>query len=259
MKNQEKNTKDYYSIDILHIVKSLWQRAWLIVLACIVAGGIGFSISAFLIAPTYSSSVKLYVNNSSISVGNMDFTISSSELSAAQGLVKTYGQILDSRTTYEKVIEKAKVDYTWRELAGMVNYGQSNGTEIMRVTVTCEDPYEASKIANTIAEVLPVRIAEIIDGASMEIVDTAIPELAKVGPSITKYTAVGIVLGFVFIVGLLTVFILLDDTIHDEDYVLRTYDYPILGKVPNLVSGGGKSYSYYYQKKNHKKPDQEGG
>ena len=51
----------------------------------------------------------------------------------------------------------------------------------------------------------------------------------------------------------------MDDTIHDEDYVLRAYDYPILGKVPSLVNnGGGKSYSYYYQKK-QKKPNEQGG
>jgi capsular polysaccharide biosynthesis protein len=120
------------------------------------------------------------------------------------------------------------------------------------VTVTCTDPYEASKIANTIAEVLPVRIAEIIDGASMEIVDTAIPELDKVAPSITKYTAVAMILGFIGIVGVLTVFILMDDTIHDEDYVLRTYDYPILAKVPDLLDSGSKRYGYYYSRRRHR-------
>jgi capsular polysaccharide biosynthesis protein len=118
----------------------------------------------------------------------------------------------------------------------------------MRVTVTCEDPYEASKIANTIAEVLPVRISEIIDGASMEVVDSAIPDVEKVAPSITRYTAVGLVLGVLLSAIVLIVFALMDDTIHDEEYVLRNYDYPILGKVPDLLNTGNKSYGYYSQK-----------
>ena len=248
MENQEKITKEYYTIDVSHIFKSLWRRVWLIGLCGLLAAIISFSIAAFAIAPTYSSYVKLYVNNSSFSLGNTSFSISSSELTAAQSLVRTYGDILISRSTLERVIEKADVNYTWKELTKMITYAPSNNTEIMRVTVTCEDPYEASKIANTIAEVLPVRISEIIEGASMEVVDTAIPDHEKVAPSITQYTAIGLVLGILISAITLFVLALMDDTIHDEEYVLRTYNYPILGKVPDLLNTGSKSYGYYSQK-----------
>lgn len=249
MAKQENNNKEYYTIDVLHLVKSLWRRKWVVALCGLLAAAIGFAISAFLIAPTYSSYVKLYVNNSSFSLGNTNFSISASELTAAQSLVKTYGDILDSRSTLERIIDKADVGYTWKELSDMIEYAPSNETEIMRVTVTCEDPYEASKIANTIAEVLPVRIAEIIDGASMEVVDSAVPDVQKVAPSITKYTAVGLILGLLLAVTVVIVLALMDDTIHDEDYVLRTYDYPILGKVPNLLNTGNQAYGYYSQKR----------
>ena len=252
MENQEKSMKEYYTIDVSHILKSLWRRVWLIGLCGLLVAIIGFSIAAFAIAPTYSSYVKLYVNNSSFSLGSTSFSISSSELTAAQSLVRTYGDILISRSTLERVIEKADVNYTWKELSKMITYAPSNNTEIMRVTVTCEDPYEASKIANTIAEVLPVRISEIIEGASMEVVDTAIPDHEKVAPSITQYTAIGLVLGILISAIALFVLALTDDTIHDEEYVLRTYNYPILGKVPDLLNAGNKSYGYYSQKHQRK-------
>ncbi len=252
MDKQERNSTEYYTIDILHILKTLWRRAWLIALAGLMAAVAGFSIAAFAIAPTYSSSIMLYVNNSSFSLGNTSFSISSSEITAAQSLVKTYGEILSNRTTLERVIEKAGVSYTYRELYRMIKSEPSNETEIMRVTVTSENPYEAAKIANCIAEVLPVRISEIIDGASMEVVDSAIPELGKVAPSITKYTAVGMILGVLFSVVLVAVAALMDGTIHDEDYVLSTYDYPILAKVPNLLSSGSKQYAYYSTKREAK-------
>ena len=252
MEKQEKNIDEYHVIDVIHIAKTLWKRIWIIVLSGLWTGVIGFLIAVFLIAPTYSSHVKLYVNNSSFSLGNTSFSISASELTAAQGLVKTYGNILDSRSTYERVIEKAEVDYTWKELSKMVKYSPSNGTEIMMVTVTCEDPYEASKIANTIAEVLPARISEIIDGASMEIVDPAIPELQKVAPSITRYTVIGFMLGVLISAVVIIIFALLDDAIHDEEYLFRTYDYPILGKVPNLLNAGTVSYGAYTPKRQKK-------
>lgn len=245
---KERNIGEYYTIDLLHIVKSLWQRAWMILIAGILAAGIGFSYSSFIITPKYSSSIMLYVNNSSFSLGNTSFSISSSEITAAQSLVKTYGELLNNRTTLERVKDEAKVDYTYLELSEMIEAAPSNETEIMKVTVTSHDPYEAAKIANCIAEILPIRISEIIDGASMEVVDSAVPELNKVSPSITKYTAIGLILGVFIACVAIAVVAMLDDTIHDEEYVLKTYDYPILAKIPDLLNTGNKKYGYYSSK-----------
>lgn len=247
--DKKENNREYYAVDLRHIFKTLWHRAWVIVLAGLVVAAMGFSIARFVITPQYSSSIMLYVNNSSISVGSTGFKITTSEITAAQSLVKTYTEILNNRTTLERVIDKAGIDCEYYELYEMLKSEPSNGTEIMKVTVTHENPYEASKIANCIAEVLPVRISEVIDGASMEVVDSAIPVLIKVSPNITQYTAIGLVIGVLVSVIALAVSAMMDDRIHDEEYVLQTYDYPILAKVPDLLSANSKSYSYY---KNYK-------
>jgi capsular polysaccharide biosynthesis protein len=222
---------------------------WVIVLAGILTATLGFCYATFMITPTYSSSVMLYVNNTSFSIGSTSVSISSSQITAAQSLVKTYSEILKNRTTLERVIDKTGVSYKYGELYGMIKAEPANETEIMKVTVTTTDPYESAKIANGIAEVLPVRVSEIIDGASMEVVDSAVPNLNKVAPSITKYTALGMIIGFVISIAVLAVLAIMDDTIHDEDYILQNYDCPILAKVPNLLGMGGKHYGYYYQSK----------
>ena len=243
----ENKTKEYYTIDVLHIVKSLWSRIWLIGLCALLAALIGFSLAAFIIQPSYSSSIMLYVNNSSFTLGESGFSISSSEIAAAQNLVRTYSVILNNRTTLDRVIDETGVSYTYQELFKMIKTEISNNTEIMKVTVTTGDPEEAALIANGIAEVLPERVAEIINGASMKVVDYAIPVPEKVGPSITKYTLVAFVLGFLLSVMALTVAALLDDTIHDEKYVLQNYKCPVLAKIPDLRSSGGNHHGYYYQ------------
>lgn len=243
---ENNKTKEYYSIDLIHILKTLWDRVWIIVIAGVLSAALGFMVSTFMIAPTYQSSILLYVNNSSFSFGDTSFTMSSSQIIAAQSLVKTYTEILTNRTTLERVIDKTGVPYSYKTLAGMIEAESANETEIMKVTVTAKDPYEAAKIANGIADVLPVRIAEIIDGASMEVVDTAIPNLDKVAPSITMYTFLGMLLGLCASVAVVVVGALLDDTIHDEEYVLQNYNCPILAKVPDLMDSQGKHYGYRY-------------
>ncbi len=238
--------KEYYTIDVMQILKALWHRAWAILLVAIILGGAAFSYASFCIAPRYSSSIMLYVNNGGVTVNG--FSISTSQISAAQSLVKTYTEILTNRTTLERVIDKADVSYTYRELSGMIKAAPSNETEIMKVTVTSTDPYEAAKIANCIAEVLPERIAEIIENSSMEVVDSAVPELQKVSPSITKYTALGLLLGGLIAAALIAIKAIMDDTIHDEDYILNNYKYPILAKVPDLLGASNKRYGYSYKR-----------
>lgn len=253
MEQTKMNTKEYFVIDLTHILKTLLHRAWMIIISSFIGAAIGFSIAAFAIAPTYSSSIMLYVNNSSFTVGDIGFSISSSEISAAQSLVKTYTVLLKNRTTLEEIIKSTGVPYTWEDLYDMIEASPVNETEIMGVTVTCEDPYEAEKIANGIAKVLPRRISEVVEGSSMEVVDSAIAETEKVAPSITGYTAIGFVLGAVLSGLFLIVLALLDNTVHDEEYILNTYNYPILAKIPDLLETPAKRYGYYqryyYKKK----------
>ncbi|MGN0493362.1 MAG: YveK family protein [Acutalibacteraceae bacterium] len=244
MNNQTKASDDYNVIDLLHIAKALWQRAWIIILSALAAAGVGFFISAFTIAPKYSSQILLYVNNSSVSLGNTSFSISASDISASQSLVKTYGVILKNRTTLEKVIDETGVPYTYSQLSAMIDTAAVNDTEVMRVTVTSIDPYEASKIANCIAEVLPTRISEIIEGCSMEVIDSAVPNTNKISPNITKFTAQGFIIGFVIAAGILVVLAIMDDTIHDEDYIINTYDYPLLAVIPDLSTADSTKYGY---------------
>ncbi len=253
MQEQKTNGQETYTIDLMHIFKSWMQRIWLIVLCSVLAAAIGFVMAQWVIDPEYSSSVMLYVNNKEGGNGNNNIT--SADLTASQSLVKTYGVILNNRVTLERVIEEAKLPYTTKQLSQMISTSAENSTEVMKVTVTCGNPDEAAKIANCIADVLPDRISAIIDGATMEIVSDAIPEYQKIGPSRTTYTLIGFLLGLVACLGVLTVLAILDDTIHDDNYIMENYKYPILAKIPDLLESNDPKYSSkysYYKKSSHR-------
>lgn len=247
--DKQTNNRDYSSVDLWQIIRSLWKKAWIIGISTLLAGILGFMVAALGIAPKYSSSVMLYVNNG-ISVGDI-FSMSSSTITGARSLVDTYIVILQNRTTLNKVIEKADVDYDFDDLEDMIKAESVNGTEVMRITVTTTDPYEAANIANSIAIVLPQRISEIIEGSTMEVVDSGAVNLKKVSPSITGYTVVGMLVGAIVSVLVLIVLDMRDDTIRGEEYILQNYEYPILAKIPDLSNTDSKSYGYYYQSKNH--------
>lgn len=229
-------------IDLVQLAKALWRRAWAIVLAMIICGGAAFSYAYFLVTPLYQASAMMYVNNSSVSVGSTQVDLS--DLTAAQSLVETYLVILKTRGTLEEVIEVADVPYTYEQLSGMITAGAVNSTEVFEIQVTSADPQEAEKLANTIADLLPERISQIIDGSSAKIVDYAVVPSHKSSPSISRYTMIGLLLGAVISCGVIILFELFDEQIRDEDYVRETFDLPLLAAVPDLLS---KSRENYYR------------
>lgn len=236
------NNKEETTIDLMQILSMFCKKAWVIALAGILAAAIGFFASAVVIAPSYSSSILIYVNNKTVSTGT---SVSSSDITASQNLVKTYQEILKSRTTLEEVIDKAYLGYTYNELSGMISASASNNTEFMKVTVTSKDAYEAADIANCIADILPARIAEIVEGSSTKIVDRAVVNTNKVSPSVTKYTFIGFLIGAVLAMAVLCLIVIFDSTVPNEDYLRQNYDFPILANIPNLTAEDSKRYAYY--------------
>ena len=237
-KTQNPNNNEMV-IDLVQLAKALWHRAWAIVLAMVIFGGAAFGYARFLITPLYQASAMMYVNNSSINVGSTQVDLS--DLSAAQSLVETYIVILKTRGTLEQVIEQENLSYDYETLSDMIEAGAVNSTEIQ---VTSADPEEAERIANCIAELLPGRISEIVEGSSVKIVDYAIVPSHKSSPSISRYTLLGLLLGAVVSCGIIVLMELFDEQIRDEDYVRQTFDLPLLAAVPDLT-GKGAGDSYY--------------
>lgn len=238
---------EYIRIDVLKILNGMVRRIGLIIIAMLLCGAMAFSWAAFIISPLYESTVLMYVNNSSFSVGATNFSISSSEITAAKSLVDTYIVILKTRMTLNEVISTGDLDYAYEDLLEMIKAESVSGTEVFSVTVTSKDPQEAEHIANTIGLVLPDKIADVVEGSSVRIVDYAVVPAKKSSPSISRYTMVGLILGFVISCAAIAVAEIRDDKIHSEEYLLTNYkNIPLLSVIPDLLEKKGKGYYSYY-------------
>lgn len=252
---------DVMEIDLLKLFSALWRRALVIILVALLAASAAFAVTLFFIEPTYQATASFYVNNSSISIGSMNYSISAGELSASSTLVNTYIYILKSRTTLEDVIEKGDLPYTYVQLNNMITTKTVANTAAFDVTVTSGSPTESEHIANTIATVLPERITEIVDGSSVRIVDYAIVPAHRAGPSYTKNLMIGFLVGAVLAAGIITVRFLIDEqndvVIHSSDELRELYpDIKVLALIPDMRLSEKKGYYYssYYgdQKKGGK-------
>ena len=251
--------KTYNEIDLVQMFKAIWEHILGIIFVTLIGGVIAFAFTSLFISPKYTATATMYVNNSSFSFGSTSFSISSGELSAANTLVDVYSEILKSRTTLEEVISEADLPYTHDELREMIMVQDVTGTGIFSVSVESPSPMEAEKIANTVAKVLPDRIADIVDGASVRIVDNAIVPAHRSSPDYIKNTAIGLLLGFLLSAGLVAMKDILvtqaDTVIRSSDELKALYpDIPILAAIPDMRKAGKKGYYYssYYDEGNDK-------
>ena len=256
-----KNENGEIEIDLLQLFRALWRNALVIILVAILFGGLAFGGTYMFISPKYQATAMMYVNNSTVSVGSTNFSITSGELSAAQTLVDTYIVILKTRTTLDEIIQESGVVYTVEDISKMISASAVKGTGVFSVTVTSQSPTEAELIANTIAKVLPERIADIIEGSDVRIVDYAIVPAHRSSPSYTKNTAIGGLLGVVLVAAIIClkeIFGAQEDVmIHSSDDVAKLYpDIPVLAIIPDMRTPSNKSYysdySTYYGKEERK-------
>ena len=88
--------------------------------------------------------------------------------------------------------------------------------------------------------------------------------LLTVWSTLTSKLAVSIYLCVLMLSIVIVIIALMDDTIHDDEYIQKTYDYPILAKIPDLLeehSSGSKDYYYsgYYKEPSKTAASAEGG
>lgn len=239
-----KRTDEEVEIDLGKVLRTLWRYAAVILLIGILFSAAFFFYAQFFMTPKYEANALFYVNNSTLSLSSA-VRISTGELSAASDLVDTYVAILQSRANMELVLSESGADYTYEELREMVSASAVNSTGLFRVTVTSTNPDEARTLANTIAAILPAKIADIVANSSVVVVDYAVTPHSRVSPSYFKSAAIGLLLGIVFASAIVIVRDLTDDVIHDEDYLVQNFKQPVLATIPDLTARTSKKYGYY--------------
>lgn len=226
MKEQEK-----IEIDVLQLVKVLWKRKWIIVLAALVAGLVSFAYSSFVIKPQYTSTTRIYVvnRNQADKPG-----LSNQDLQAGAYLVKDYREIILSQDVLEKVVTDQKLTMDAKTLGKKVSVNVPTDTRIVSISVRDGNPEEASRIANALREVAAQKIISITRVSDVTTLDEARPATSPSSPNIRRNTMMSVIVvaGLVILVVLLVE--LLDDRVKRPEDIEEVMQLSLLGVVPNL-------------------------
>lgn len=226
MKEQEK-----FEIDVFQLVKVLWKRKFLIVLAALVAGLAAFAYSSFVIQPQYTSTTRIYVvnRNQADKPG-----LTNQDLQAGSYLVKDYREIILSQDVLEKVVADQNLTMDAKTLGKKVSVNVPTDTRIVSISVRDVNPEEASRIANALREVAAQKIISITRVSDVTTLDEARPATSPSSPNIRRNTMMSVIVvtGLVILVVLLVE--LLDDRVKRPEDIEEVMQLSLLGVVPNL-------------------------
>ena len=247
-------------IDIFRLLAVYLEKWWLIALCAVLAASCSFLYTSTMITPLYRTGVTIYVNNNSRTNERLDY-VSGTDLAASQQLVATYTNMLTSDTVLERVIETTGQNIAPGALRGCVSTQQVDETEIFKVYVSHPDPVVATQLANAIAQTAPDVIEDFVEGSSTKIIDYAKVPTGPYTPSYSRNIMLGGIIGAMIALLYLTLQVMLDFRIKDENDLMALFDLPILGQIPDMQQNPGrrgysqKYYGYNTDKSGKKKKE----
>lgn len=234
-------------VNLMALLKLLWKSKWIILISGVVCALTIHIITALTVTPLYSATATLYANNSDSS--DSSTSITSSDMTASVRLVSTYGAIIMSDPVLDQVIEANGLNISAVKLANMIEISSVNNTEVFKITVSYSSPRIAADIVNSIADIAPLKIAEIVDGCSIKVVSKAKVPTVKSYPNYNRLNINSMLIGMAMSALIVIIIALLDTRVRAESD-LYEWDFPVLGVIPAFSEAERiGAYGYGYRKK----------
>lgn len=244
MENKDSRFSDIEN-NILPVLKELVRKLWIMALVGVVLAGIFLGAVKLFVKPTYRCGFTAYVNNQQVQTSKDSLT--SSDLTAAKELVRTYEQILISRTIITASAESIDSNLSYETIRKMISTEIQSETEIIAVYVTDTDPQLAYDLACAMAKTSPTYMAEIIEGSSMKIVDYPIYTDRRFQPSYSRTAVIGFLIGALAVMIIVIIRYFTDDKIKDENELEMRLSIPVLGVIPDINHIGSSASDSYYK------------
>ena len=226
----------YETIDLLEVLNAVRQHILAIILTTLVLAAAGFGVSKFLMTPMYQASALMIVNTRQDITSN----VTSDQINSATKLVSTYSIILKSDTVLNQVIENLGLNMDYQQLANRVTVSAVDDTQVMKVTVTSDNPEWARQVCEQITQISPDVILEAVEAGSVKVISNASISPEPVSPNVSRNTALGAVAGLVISVGIVFLMVLLDNKINNEEDVSKYLDLTVVGVIPEYEGGKKK-------------------
>ena len=230
-------------IDLKELLILFWHKKLQIILIILTFVVIGIVYTMGFVEPKYTSSTTLLLAtgnnaNSTNSITTTDVTLNSK-------LVSTYSALVQSKSIIREVISNVGIDISEEELKNNITVTQEKDTEIIKISVTNDNPTYAAKLANETANVFMKKITELYNINNIQVVDEAEIKQEPSNINHTKDVMIFVFIGIVVSLGYVLIANLLDTTIKSAEELEKQFNVSVLATIPlynfeTVKNKGGK-------------------
>jgi capsular polysaccharide biosynthesis protein len=214
------------TIDLVELMYRLlgnWKMLVCLALIFAVAAGV---YTSFFVTPLYQATSTIYV------LSRRDSAINMSDLQIGTALTSDYIKVFKMWEVHEEVISNLDLPYTYVQMQSMLSGGNENATRMLDIPITSPSPTAAASIANEYAKVASQYIADTMATDKPNIMSVALVPANPVSPNKTKNILLGIILGLVLGVGVVTLRMITNDTYKTAEDIRKYTGLVTLAVVP---------------------------
>ena len=200
-----------------------------VIIICLVAAlGMLIYYMAFKTEKYSTSTSIVLVKNESTEKSD---TIDQTDITLNQKLVSTYRHIIKSRLVLEQVINDLKLGYTYNQISNEINVTAVEDTEIIKITVTDEDPELSVKISNKVAEVFAKEVIQLYNINNVSVLDSAQLPTYPSNYHTVRDIVLALLVAFVGSSAVIFVVFYFDDSLTDNENIEAELEMPVVAKV----------------------------
>ena len=228
MKREFVEDNDEVEIDLVELFHVLMKKIWLIII-CFILGAVIMGVyTKVMVTPLYKATSTIYI------LGNKtEDNVNVSDLQVGSQLTKDYQELIKKRSVLEPVIEELGLDMSYEGLRGSVDVNNAQDTRFLEISVSNPDPELAAEISDEIAKTTIIKVADVMRTDKPSLVEKAHVPTSPVSPNLMKNVVLGALLFAIIAVAVIVVRYLLDDTVKDEEDVMKYLGLNTLASLPD--------------------------
>ena len=228
------NTQEI-EIDLGKLLRSILSKLWLVVLVGLLAALGAYYYTSEMVTPTYSSTARVYIQNS------QTIQSSASDLQSATTLKEDFQVLVKSDEVYRQVLESmGENGANYKSLRGKISL-DNNTTRFVDITVSDADPVRAKKLADATAYVSRIKAKEILGVQDVAIMQLGSVSTSPSSPNMSKNIILGAVAGMFAVCAIIALVSLFNNKLTTVEDVEKYLGITVLGSIPDIKTVPGYS------------------
>lgn len=216
--------------DINSSIQDTWfilkSRKWIILMIMVLFGTLAYSISRYVIPPTYEASTQILV----VPKENGTEVLDSNQIQSSQGLINTYRIIMKSPIILSEVRENIR--NAPENLEERIVIESEENSQVITIRATAGSGEMAAGIANELGEVFSNEIPNLMKVDNTQILSPAFVPNAPTEPNIMRNTAIGVMIGFILSSAFVLIRHLFNKQIRTESEAEMILGIPVIASIP---------------------------